>query len=137
VLPDAVPELPVRFCAAVKLSFAGEPATVKKTPGLVPPGVVTRTNPLEAPPGTVAIICVGDATLNVAAARPLKVTLVAPLRPLPEIATTVPGDPLDGLTPLAIGGATTVKLAALIAVPAAVVIRRGPVEAPAGTVAVI
>lgn len=58
-------------------------------PSSVPAGVVTWILPLVAPFGTVAVIIVGEMTVNVAAA-PLKVTLVAPARLLPRIWMSAP-----------------------------------------------
>src|ERR1017187_5038101 len=50
----------------------------------VPPGVVTRTLPVVAPAGTVVEISEAETTVN-AAAVPLKLTLVAPVRFVPKI----------------------------------------------------
>src|SRR5882762_8572253 len=52
----------------------------------VPPGVVTTTGPVVAPVGTVAVISELDTTVN-AAAVPLNVTLVAPVRLVPRMTT--------------------------------------------------
>src|SRR5256885_17097694 len=46
-----------------------------------------------------------------------------------------PAGPLAGLTPEIVGGTSTVKLLALVAVPPEVVTLSGPVVAPAGTIA--
>src|SRR5258708_5747858 len=46
-------------------------------------GVVTLTLPVVAPRGTVVLISVAETTVNVAAV-PLKVTLVVPVRLVPE-----------------------------------------------------
>ena len=70
------------------------------------------------------------------ASVPLKVTLVAPVNPEPEMVTLVPTGPLVGAKKLTTGGATTVKLLALVPVPAVVVTLMGPVVALAGTLAV-
>src|SRR5206468_4975844 len=73
-----------------------------------------------------------------AAAVPLKVTAVAPLKWLPLMVTEVPTGPLLGVNELIVGGeVVTVKLLALVAVPAEVVTLIGPLVAPLGTVAVI
>ena len=58
----------------------------------VPPGAVTVTGPLVAPEGTVAVICVSLFTVKVAA-RPLKATAVAPVKPLPTKVTLLPTGP--------------------------------------------
>ena len=67
---------------------------------------------------------------------PLKLTAVAPVKLVPLIVTLVPAGPLVGVNPVIVGAlAAIVKLLALVAVPPDVVTRRGPVVAPAGTVA--
>jgi hypothetical protein len=66
---------------------------------------------------------------------PLNATDVAPVKLAPVIVTAVPTGPLVG-EKLVIHG-PTVKLVALVAVPAGVVTLIGPVVAPEGTVAVI
>jgi hypothetical protein len=63
----------------------------------VPPGVVTAMGPSVAPAGTVAVICVSRFTVKLADV-PLKVTAVAPVNPVPVIATEVPTGPLSGRT---------------------------------------
>ena len=74
---------------------------------LVPQGDTTSTS--TAVPaallfvGTVTVIVWSFVTVRLVPATPPKVTLVAPLKQLPEIVTTVPEVPLDGLT-LAIVG---------------------------------
>lgn len=69
----------------------------------VPPLVVTAIGPLVAPPGTVALIEASEATENVAAVVPLKVTLVAPVKPEPTIDTLVPTAPLVGVNDEIVG----------------------------------
>jgi hypothetical protein len=64
---------------------------------LLPYGVVTVRGPVSAPDGTVAVIFVSDTTVNVAA-RPLKVTELAPVRALPLIVTDDPTVAEDGET---------------------------------------
>jgi hypothetical protein len=58
----------------------------------VPPGVITATEPLVAPAGTLVVISELETTVN-AAAVPLKVTLVAPVRSVPRILTAAPALP--------------------------------------------
>ena len=71
-----------------------------------------------------------------AAAVPLNVTAVAPVKFVPLIVTLVPTGPLVGAKLVIVGAlAPTVKLLALVAVPPGVVTVSGPVVAPAGTVA--
>src|SRR5438093_2848064 len=99
----------------------------------VPPGVVTLIGPVVAPLGTVAVIWVLELEVMVAA-TPLKVTLVAPVRLFPLMVTEVPTGPLVGVNELIVGGdVVTVKLLALVAVPAVVLTLIGPVVAPVGT----
>src|SRR5580658_6284730 len=62
---------------------------------VVPGDVTTRTTPVVAPVGTVVVISVLDATVNVAA-TPLKVTLVAPVSLFPTIFTFDPTLPETG-----------------------------------------
>ena len=69
------------------------------------------------------------------AVLPLKVTAVAPVKFVPLIVTLVPAGPLVGVKLVIVGGLSTVKLLALVAVPPGVVTLSGPVVAPAGTVA--
>jgi hypothetical protein len=54
----------------------------------VPVGVTTSTSPVVAPVGTIALMTVETLTLN-SAETPLKVTLVAPVRPVPKIVTVL------------------------------------------------
>ena len=58
-------------------------------------GVVSWTVPVVAPVGTVVVISDGDRTVN-AAAAPLKLTLVAPVRLVPRILTLAPTLPAAG-----------------------------------------
>jgi hypothetical protein len=66
-------------------------------------------------------------------------TEVAPVKSHPSISTFWPTGPLMGVMLEIVGGAGvgTVKVAALVPVPAGVVTLIGPVRAPQGTVAVI
>jgi hypothetical protein len=103
----------------------------------VPPGVVTAINPVVAPIGTVAVICVSLLKVN-AAAGPPKVTAVTPVKFVPKIVTDVPTGPLIGVKAVIVGrGAVTSKLDGLIAVPSESVTSILPSLAPEGTVAVI
>src|SRR5436853_5220832 len=102
----------------------------------VPPGVVTLIGPLVAPAGTVAVIAVAEFTVKLALV-PLNSTAEAPVKLVPLMVTLVPTGPLPGVKLEIVGGLMTVKLAALLAVPSEVVTLIGPLETPAGTVAVI
>ena len=104
------------------------------------PGVVTEILPVVAPAGTVAVIEVDETTVK-PAAEPLKSTLVAPVKLVPVIVTTVvPAGPLGGEKPEMVGGGggMTVKFVELrTGLFPGVVTEIGPVVAPTGTVAVI
>ena len=106
-----------------------------KTPGdeTVPADVVTLTEPDVAPDGTVARMEVSDTTEKALAARPLNLTAVVPVKPLPAIVTIVPTGPLVGDRLVIVR--VTPKSDALVAVPTAVVTAIFPVVAPFGTVA--
>ena len=69
------------------------------------------------------------------ALTPLNLTAVAPVKSVPLTVTLVPTGPLVGVKLLMEGGAATVKLLPLVAVPPGVFTLMGPVVAPAGTVA--
>jgi hypothetical protein len=102
----------------------------------VPLGVVTLNGPVVAPAGTVAWIAVAEVTVKVALTA-LNVTAVAPVKFVPLIVTLLPTAPLVGVKLVIVGAEAevTVKLFALVAAPPGVVTFRGPVVAPAGTVA--
>lgn len=101
----------------------------------VPTAFTTWIGPVVAPVGTVVVISVAELTVNVAV-MPLKFTAVALRKFDPVIETDVPARPFVGENELITGG-PTVKLVALVPVPAAVWTWMGPVVAPVGTVAVI
>ena len=101
----------------------------------VPPGPVTLIGPALTPEGTVASIRVSERTLMSTAAVPLNLTAVVPTNPLPVIVTSVPACPLSGWKFSIVSTGSTVKLAALVAVPPGAVTATGPVVPPAGTVA--
>src|SRR6266480_4799678 len=98
----------------------------------VPPGVVTLIDPVVAPAGTVACIAVVEVTVKLVALTPLNVTDVAPMNFVPVIVTVLPTGPLGGVKPVIVGGGggggvSTVNALELVAVPAGVVTRSGPV----------
>jgi hypothetical protein len=129
--------VPTGPLVGVKLETVGGLMTVK-LPALfaVPAEVVTLIKPLVAPAGTVAVIAVAEFNVKVALV-PLNRTAEAPVKFVPLIVTLAPTGPLVGVKLEIVGGFTTVKLPALLAVPAEVVTLIGPLGAPAGTVAVI
>ena len=77
-----------------------------------------------------------ETTLNVVAFVPLKATDVAPVKCEPFTVTVVPMIPLVGVNELIEGVVITLKLPALVPVPAALVTLIVPVVAPVGTTAV-
>jgi hypothetical protein len=98
-LPVIVTDVPAGPLVGEKelIEGAGEAVTVK-TDGFVvavPPPVVTAIGPVDAPDGTVAVICVSEFTTYEATA-PLNVTDVAPVKAVPVIVTDVPTGPLVG-----------------------------------------
>ena len=99
-----------------------------------PRGEATPMRPVVAPAGTVAVIFVAELSVN-AAAAPLKVTDVAPVKFVPLIVTVAPTRPFGG-EKFAITG-PAVNAAALVAVPAGVCTWMVPVDTPAGTTAAI
>jgi hypothetical protein len=119
-------------------STVGATSTVK-LPALmpVPPGLVTETGPVVVPAATVAVIWRSESIVKPAAEVPLKATAVAPVNSLPEITTSLPTGPEVGVNESTIGATRTVKLPALIPVPAGLVTETGPLVVPAATVAVI
>jgi len=102
----------------------------------VPIGVVTLIVPVVAPFGTDVEICVSEFTVNCADV-PWKATAVDPVNPDPEIVMPIPTAPLVGVKELMTRGPITVKLLALVPVPAVAVTLMGPVVALEGTPAVI
>ena len=83
----------------------------------VPVALVTEITP-DVPVPTVAVIVVGETTVNEVAAVPPKVTEVVPVKFVPAIVTTVPAGPLAGEKLVMVGnaGAVTVKSALLTCV---------------------
>jgi len=136
--PVSVATVPTTPLAGVNEVTDGAVVTVKFV-GLVavPAGFVTLIVPVVAPAGTVAVICVSEFTVNVTAAVALKATAVVPLKPVPVSVTTVATGPFEGLKEEISGAFVTVKLVALVPVPAEFVTVIFPVVAPVGTIAVI
>jgi hypothetical protein len=110
---------------------------------LVPPAVVAVTSIVPAlPEGAVAVIWVGLRTATLVAAEPPNLTVVAPVKLVPAIATVLPPvvGPAVGFTPVTVGGAAYVYLSplpvALVPPGVVTVISTVPVL-PAGAVALI
>ncbi|HYR17113.1 MAG TPA: hypothetical protein VEQ67_23290, partial [Mycobacterium sp.] len=136
-VPLMVTLVPTGPVVGVKLEIVGGLMTVKLPVLLaVPPEVVTLIGPVAAPAGTVAVIAVAELTVKLALV-PLNRTALAPVKFVPLMVTLVPTGPVVGVKLEIVGGLTNVKLPVLLAVPPAVVTLIDPLEAPAGTVAVI
>jgi hypothetical protein len=109
--------------------------TVKLVLLVMTVGLVERVmliKPVVAPAGKIVLILLSDSIVKLVAGTLLNFTPVAELKPDPEIVTAVPAVPLDGENSLMPG--KTVKLVAVVAVPAGVLTLIGPVIVPAGTV---
>ena len=107
-VPASVTTVPTEPLVGEKEEIVGATVTVVTTKLVVvvavPPGVVTAIGPVAAPVGTVAVSDVSDTTVN-GALVPAKVTLVAPVKPVPLIVTVVPTGPLVGLNDAMVGAA--------------------------------
>ena len=102
-----------------------------------PAGLVTLILPVVAPDGTLTVIWVGELMMKAVVVVLLKVTTLAVSKLVPVMSTELPGTPLPGLNPVIVGVRITVKLAALVAVPAEVVTVILPEVVPELTLAVI
>jgi hypothetical protein len=134
-VPVSVTVQPADPLAGEKLLIVGAPAEAGVKLLLLQAvlfGVFTLIQPLSAPPGTVAVICVSEFTVKLAGTRK-KVTAAAPVKLVPVIVTVVPIVPLAGANELMCG--FTVKLAADAAEPKELVSVIGPLAAPLGTLA--
>jgi hypothetical protein len=103
----------------------------------VPFGVVTVIFPVVAEAPTTAVICVALSTVKLAAAEPLNLTALAPVKFVPVIVTDVPASPLAGLKPEIVGAFRIVKFVVDAAVPPGAPTRILPVPVLLATVAVI
>ena len=128
---------PTAPVAGEKLEMVGTATTVNAA-GLVavPPAVVTLTEPVTAPGGTVAVIDVAETTVYDVAATPPNLTVLAPVRLEPAIETLAPAAPLVGEKVEIVGAGAMVNVPT-VTLPVCVLTTTGPVVAPAGTVAVI
>ena len=137
LVPVMVTLAPTRPLVGVKLVMVGGRVTVKFVALLaVPSVVVTDINPVVAPVGTGAVICVAETIVKLVAVL-LNFTPVVGEKFVPLIVTTVPTAPLVGVKDVIVGGKSTVKFVQLVPVPTALVADIGPLVAPAGTVEVI
>ena len=93
----------------VKLAITGGlPTTNGETDVPVPVGATTVIGPVVVPAATVAVIWVAELTTKLAAAVPLKLTDVLPVKLVPAIITTVPARPPEGVKLLIVGLGTVV-----------------------------
>jgi hypothetical protein len=69
----------------------------------VPPGVIIEIVPVAEPAAGTAVIVVAFVTLNEAAATPLKLTAVAPVRLVPVMVTVAPAQTDVGLKLVIVG----------------------------------
>ena len=100
----------------------------------VPPGVVIEISPVDPVP-TVAVILVGELTVNDVDSVPPKLTAVAPVKFVPVIVTIVPVAADAGVKDVIAGPGINMN-PPIVAVPPGVVILRFP-DAPDPTTAVI
>jgi hypothetical protein len=91
LLPEIVTVEPMLPVAGVKLLIRGGTKNTKPAFEPVPSMVVTLTFPDEPVP-TVAVMLVGEFTVNEAAGVPPKLTAVAPVKSVPVMVTVVPAD---------------------------------------------
>lgn len=132
-VPVMVTEVPTGPDVGLRLVIVG--VTVKETPLLATPPNVTTTLPVVAPPGTGTTIA-PPLQLEGVAGVPLNVTVLLPWdvpQFPPMIVTEVPTGPDVGLSDEMVGGGGgTVKVTPLL-ITAATETTTLPVEAPAGT----
>jgi len=122
-----------------KLIVAPAPTVKFVALSAVPLGVVTCNGPVLAPTGTVAVIEVGELTVNTVAAVVLNMTPVVPQKFVPVMFTVEPTGPVAGENDVIVAAAAeaTTKLPALTVLPDGASTAMVPVDAPAGTVVVI
>jgi hypothetical protein len=98
---------------------------------------LVRVHPVKSPLSNPVLVinCVDEGETVIPAPVPLKVTAVAVVQFLPEIVTTVPGGPLEGVKDVIVGNPITVKPMNADEVPFGVVTVtvRNPTAAPGPT----
>ena len=137
VIVTAVPTAPL---VGLKPMTVGEDNTVKLVAlEMVTPLTVIEILPVVAPAGTLAVMLLAVDAVMVADVLLNFTTLFAGvvLKFVPEIMTVALTAPLDGLNPVMVGVASTVKLVALKRVTPLTVTEILPVVAPTGTVVVM
>ena len=93
--------------------------------------------PVVVPDATTAVMVVALTTVKDAAAVPLNVTALALVKFVPVSVTCVVTPPRSGVNEVIVGAGMKVNVAALVAVPPAVVTVIFPVVVPVATIAVI
>ena len=102
--PEMVTVPPVLLLGGENPPICGWFITVKTAPlAIAPLGVTTVIGPVVDPAGTTALIEVELKTVKFAAAMPLKLTAVVPVKLEPIIRTVVPGGPLRGSIEVIVG----------------------------------
>ena len=135
LVPWTITSAPIGPVAGLNALMVGSGITTKlEALVAVPAGLVTLIAPEVAPAGAVARSRVSLSTVKLAAV-PLNVTALALVKLLPWTVTSAPIGPVAGVNALTSGSGITVKLAALLKVPAGLVTLIAPEVAPAGTVA--
>jgi hypothetical protein len=135
-VPVIVIEAPLLALVGVKEVMIGAGINVNPAIVAVPPALVTATLP-DAPAPTVAVMFVGELTVNDDAGIPPKLTATASVKLVPLIVINEPIAPLEGVNEVMVGIVMLVKVnPAAVAVPPTVVTLTLP-EAPAPTVAEI
>jgi hypothetical protein len=134
LIPVTVTDAPTAPVAGERLVMLGGGTTVKFTPLLATPLVLTTTFPVVAPLGTGTTIFVALQLFGVAAV-PLKVTVPVPCvepKPVPTMVIHAPTAPDAGDRLVMFGVGKTAKLTPLLSTPLACTITL-PVVAPDGT----
>ncbi len=137
VIVTAVPTAPL---VGLKPVTVGENNTVKLVAlEMVTPLTVIEILPVVAPAGTLAVMLLSVDAVTVAGILLNFTTLLAgtALKFVPEIMTVALTAPLDGLKPVIVGVANTVKLVELTMVTPLTVTEILPVVPPIGTVVVM
>jgi hypothetical protein len=139
LLPVSTTDVPTGPLPGLRLEIVGAAAVILKFADdvAVPAGVVTAIAPVVVPLATVAVIWVALLMVKLAAALPLKVTLLAAVKFVPVIEMDVPAGPVVGLKLDMAGGRVMVKLLDEAPVPPGVVTPIAPVAEPLATTAVI
>lgn len=137
LVPVIATDVPTGPLPGVNEATVGAPKTVNgEDDSTLSTPLVTLIFPVVAPVGTVVVMVVLFTTVN-DAAKPLNLTPVAHVNPVPVMETAVPNVPSVGVNDVMVGAGITTKLNALVPVPNGLVTEIGPVVAPAGTVVVM